>query len=138
MNVQFISTFAVICPDLQTSRKLYVDSLGLPLTAGEGDEYMHSDQVDGVRHFGLWPLHEAAEACFGTGDWPTDRARPQASIEFDVGSPEEVASAAGELEQAGFELLHSARREPWGQTVARVISSEGLIVGISYIPSMHE
>jgi catechol 2,3-dioxygenase-like lactoylglutathione lyase family enzyme len=137
MNVQFISTFAVIAPDPDASRRLYVDALGLPLASESGD-YLHSEQIDGVRHFGVWPLWQAAEACFGTREWPADRARPQASVEFDVESPEAVAAAADELEQAGFELVHRARQEPWGQTVARVISAEGLIVGVSYVPSMHE
>ncbi len=137
MNVQFISSFAVITQDVEASRKLYVDALGLPLSASEGDEYLHSEEIDGARHFGVWPLWQAAEACFGTREWPTDRTRPQASVEFDVESTEAVAAAADELERDGFELLHPARREPWGQTVARVISSEGLIVGVSYVPSMH-
>jgi catechol 2,3-dioxygenase-like lactoylglutathione lyase family enzyme len=137
MNVQFLSTFAVITPDVDASRKLYVEALGLPLTATGADEYLHSEQVAGVKHFGIWPLWQAAEACFGTRDWPSDRTRPQASVEFDVESAELVASAADELERAGFELVHPARQEPWGQTVARVISSEGLIVGVSFVPAMH-
>jgi len=137
MNIEFISTFAVIAPDPDASRRLYVDTLGLPLASESGD-YLHSEQIDGVRHFGVWPLWQAAEACFGTREWPADRTRPQASVEFDVESPEAVAAAADELEQAGFELVHRARQEPWGQTVARVISAEGLIVGVSYVPSMHE
>ena len=49
-----------------------------------------------------------------------------------------MGAAAQELEQAGYELLHPAREEPWGQTVARVQSPEGAIVGISYAPSLHE
>jgi len=138
MNVQFISSFAVITPDIDASRRLYVDALGLPLAASEGDEYLHSERVDGAKHLGVWPLWQAAEACFGTRDWPADRSRPQASVEFDVESPEAVAAGAEELERAGAELLHPARQEPWGQTVARVISPEGLIVGVSYVPSMHE
>jgi len=32
-------------------------------------------------------------------------------------------------------LLHAAREEPWGQTVVRLQSPEGAIIGISYIPS---
>ena len=137
MNVQFISTFAVISADLDASRKLYVEALGLPLTGSEGDEYLHSEQLDGAKHFGVWPLWQAAEACFGTREWPADRVRPQASVEFDVESIEAVAAAAEELERTGFELVHQSRLEPWGQTVARVISPEGLIVGVSYVPSMH-
>jgi hypothetical protein len=41
------------------------------------------------------------------------------------------------LQQIGHELLHPARDEPWGQTVARLQSPEGAIVGISYVPSLH-
>src|SRR6266540_4915879 len=108
MNVQFISSFAVITSDVDASRRLYVEALGLPLTATGVDEYLHSEQVGGVKHFGVWPLWQAAEACFGTRDWPIDRTRPQASVEFDLESPELVAAAAHELERAGFELVHPA------------------------------
>jgi len=48
-----------------------------------------------------------------------------------------VAAAGEELQAAGYELLHRARQEPWGQTVARMLSSEGLIFGISYAPALH-
>jgi catechol 2,3-dioxygenase-like lactoylglutathione lyase family enzyme len=64
MEVQFLSTVAVIAPDPPSSRRLYVDALGLPL-AGEG-EYLHSEQIDGCKSFGIWPLSQAAEACFGS------------------------------------------------------------------------
>jgi hypothetical protein len=30
----------------------------------------------------------------------------------------------------------ATRTEPWGQTVARLLSPEGLIVDVSYAPSM--
>jgi len=62
---------------------------------------------------------------------------PQASIEFEVENPDAVADAAAELEERGFQLLHPVREEPWGQTVARLLSIEGLIVGISYAPWFH-
>src|ERR1700689_4783759 len=65
-------------------------------------------------HFGVWPLSEAAEACFGTPQWPAARAVPQASIEFEVEDAEAVAAAGGELQRAGFELLHPAPPEPGG------------------------
>jgi uncharacterized glyoxalase superfamily protein PhnB len=62
---------------------------------------------------------------------------PQLSIEFEVQNADAVAAAAEELRGKGFALLHEAREEPWGQTVARLLSSEGSIVGISYAPSQH-
>ena len=85
----------------------------------------------------MWPLAQAAEACFGTSEWPADRPVPQVSIEFEVADVASVRAASDELEAAGHALLHAAREEPWGQTVARLLSSEGSIVGICFTPSMH-
>jgi catechol 2,3-dioxygenase-like lactoylglutathione lyase family enzyme len=137
MNVLFIASVAVITADPPQSRELYIDALGLPLQ-GEGDGYYSSGSIRGSKHFGLWPLSQAAEACFGTSEWPADRVRPQASIEFEVEDAEAVAAAGEELQRAGFELLHAARAEPWGQTVTRMITGDGLIVGVSYAPSLHD
>ena len=138
MNVEFLATVAVIAPDPPASRKLYVDALGLPLKSGADDEYHHSEQIAGCKHFGVWPLSQAAEACFGTTQWPAERPVPQVSIEFDVVDAEAAGRAARELEQAGYELLHLPREEPWGQTVARLQSPEGVIIGISYTPVLHD
>jgi catechol 2,3-dioxygenase-like lactoylglutathione lyase family enzyme len=134
MKIEFVASVAVITQDPAESRKLYVDALGLPL---EGDGYVHSEKVDGTKHFGVWPLADAAQACFGTPDWPAERPVPQSSIEFEVASAETVAEAATELEDRGFTLLHGSRLEPWGQTVARLQSSEGLVIGISFAPQLH-
>jgi catechol 2,3-dioxygenase-like lactoylglutathione lyase family enzyme len=136
MNILFIASVAVVTKDPAESRKLYVDALGLPLEKKDG-EYYASEAVDGSKHFGVWPLSQAAEACFGTKEWPADRTVPQASLEFEVENAEAVGPAAAELEEQGFELLHTARKEPWGQTVARVLSIEGSIIGISYAPQLH-
>jgi catechol 2,3-dioxygenase-like lactoylglutathione lyase family enzyme len=135
MDIQFLSTVAVITPDLPASRKLYLDALGLPLGGGE---YLHSEEVAGCKSFGIWPLSQAAEACFGTPNWPAERPVPQISLEFDLADADAVGRASQELEQAGYELLHPPREEPWGQTVARLQSPEGAIIGMSYIRSFHD
>lgn len=137
MKIEFLSTVAMIAPDPPHSRRLYVDALGLPL-AGEAGDYQHSEQIDGCKSFGIWPLSQAAEACFGTPEWPAERPVPQVSIEFDVGDAAAVSTATQELEEAGFALLHPPRTEPWGQTVARMQSPEGAIIGISHIPMFHD
>jgi catechol 2,3-dioxygenase-like lactoylglutathione lyase family enzyme len=138
MNVLFVSSVAVVASDPAANRKLYLDALGLPLRpAADGSDYYLSEDVAGVKHFGVWPLAEAAQACFGKTEWPSDVTTPQASIEFEVESQEAVPAAGAELASAGFELLHESRTEPWGQTVARVLSPDGVIVGISYAPWMH-
>jgi catechol 2,3-dioxygenase-like lactoylglutathione lyase family enzyme len=135
MRVEFVSSVAVISPDPSASRQLYLDALGLPL-AEEADGYLHTEQLDGSRSFGVWPLTQAAQACFGTPEWPGDRPVPQVSIEFEVSGADEVQGAAEELEERGFTLLHHARIQPWGQTVARLQSSEGAIIGLTWTPSL--
>ncbi len=84
MNVLFIASMAVVAADPPQSRKLFVDALGLPLQKYEADEYYSSESIPGSKHFGVWPLSQAAEACFGTPEWPAGRVVPQASIEFEV------------------------------------------------------
>ena len=138
MDIQFIASIAVITSEPKKSRELFMDALGLPLEAGPGSDYFHSEQVDGSKHFGIWPLSEAAQACFGTPDWPADRVVPQMSLEFEVSDADAVQSAAEELRQRGFSLLHDRRKEPWGQTVARLQSEEGAIIGISFAPALHD
>jgi catechol 2,3-dioxygenase-like lactoylglutathione lyase family enzyme len=138
VRVQFIASVSVIAADPAESRKLFVDALGLPLEASTGDnDYFFSERIEGSKHFGVWPLAEAADACFGSADWPADRPVPQASLEFEVEDASAVQAAADELRSQGFALLHGAREEPWGQTVARLQSIEGLIVGISFAPWLH-
>jgi hypothetical protein len=91
-----------------------------------------------VKAFAMWPLAQAAEATFGTQAWPPDLPTPQAWLELDVESPEAVGAAIDEMRDAGHRVLREAHEEPWGQTTARLLSPEGLLVGISFTPWMHE
>ena len=127
INVLFIAGFGPIVPG-QASRKLYQEVLGLPL---QGEDYLNSNQVEGVKEFALWPLSQAAETCFGQPTWPEHLPVPQAWLEFDV---EDVESATEILEAQGYQVLVSARKEPWGQTVTRFLSPEGILLGLSYTP----
>ena len=92
MNVEFLASVAVVAADPPESRRLYVDGLGLPLESQGGSDYFASGSVGGCKHFGVWPLSEAAQACFGTAEWPADHPVPQASVEFEVA---DVAAVAG-------------------------------------------
>jgi catechol 2,3-dioxygenase-like lactoylglutathione lyase family enzyme len=138
MNVLFIASVSLIVRDVSANRELFVDGLGLPLHANDGDEYLHSEKIAGTKHFGLWPLAQAATACFGAPEWPVELTVPQTSVEFEVEDADAVATAAAELEARGFTLLHDARLEPWGQTVARLLSPEGAIIGLSFAAWLHE
>jgi len=128
IDVLFVAGFGPIVRDSDAAKKFYKHVLGLPL---EGDDYLNTDKVDGVKEFALWPLSEAAESCFGTKEWPKDIPVPQAWLEFDVA---DIEAATRELEAQGYRLLVSARKEPWGQTVTRFLSPEGILVGITHTP----
>ena len=108
--------------------------LGLSFTEEEGG-YLHTEDVEGAKTFALWPLSQAAQSCFGTDIWPAEIPIPQAWLEFDV---ENVESASMELEKQGYKHLVSNRREPWGQVVTRLLSPEGLLVGVVYTPSLRD
>ena len=137
MKPLFIGAVGVITKDLERGRALYVGSIGLPLKRAKGTNFLHSEKLNGTRYFGVWPLVEAAKACFGSENWPADRPVPQMFIEFELRGPGSVASAARELEKKGYRLLHGPRKDPWGQTVARLQTEDGLVVGISFVPWMH-
>jgi hypothetical protein len=92
-------------------------------------------ELEGVKHFGLWPLSEAAYASFGTTEWPGAIPVRQASIEFEVA---DLAAAAADLIAKGYRLIHNARTEPWGQVTARLLSPEGLLVAVCYSPFFHD
>ena len=96
---------------------------------------MFTHNLEGTKHFGLWPISEAATACFGATEWPADTPVPQASIEFEV---PDVAAGAAELATKGYRLIHEARTEPWGQITARLLSPEGLLVAVFYTPAFHD
>ena len=141
MDIQMIASFAVISTDPGADRALFVDAMGLALHGPEGvpgSDYLFSDEIAGAKHFGVWPLAEAAESCFGTDRWPDSHALPQASVELEVGSADEVEGAAAELAARGHRLVHGTRTEPWGQVIARLQSSSGVLVGVCWTPWFHD
>jgi catechol 2,3-dioxygenase-like lactoylglutathione lyase family enzyme len=137
MQVSFVAGFGPIVRDVEASRAFWSGGLGITLHEPVPG-YWTNDDLEGVKAFGLWPLDQAAESCFGTASWPPEIPMPQAWLEFDLESPTAVASAAAELEAAGHRLLRGARQEPWGQTTARLLSPEGLLIGVTYTPWMHQ
>lgn len=134
MEVLFVASVSPIVSDADAARAFYGGALGLAFEGGEGD-YVFTERLEGVKHFGLWPLAEAAKACFGTEEWPADVAVPQASVEFEVA---DVEAAADELQRRGYHLIHGARTEPWTQITARLLSPEGLLVAVCYTPWFHD
>src|SRR4051794_5062149 len=94
MQIEFVASVAVITPKPSESRRLYVDAFGLPLRQLDG-EYFASEEIGGCKHFGVWPLEQAAQAGFGPSSWPADVAGPQASPGVEGGNADAVGAGAG-------------------------------------------
>jgi catechol 2,3-dioxygenase-like lactoylglutathione lyase family enzyme len=134
IDILFVAGFGPIVRAQGQSRKFYSAALGLPLQA-DSTGYLHTAALDGVKHFALWPLTQAAESCFGTDRWPDEIPVPQAWIEFDV---RDIERATAELKSQGYHLLVAAKEEPWGQVVTRLLGPEGLLVGITHTPTLRK
>jgi hypothetical protein len=136
LKVLFVAGFGPISKEAGTSNAFYREVLGLPLEPMAGNEdYVHSQALDGARYFAIWPLTQAAQSCFQRPDWPAEVPTPQAWLELDV---EDVPAASAALKSRGYRLLVDARKEPWGQTVTRLLSPEGILLGLTYTPWMRE
>jgi hypothetical protein len=132
IKVQFIAGFGPIVADASASRKLYSLMLGIHFKEETGG-YLHTEALKGANSFALWPLSQAAQSCFGRDSWPEEIPVPQAWLELDVDNVEE---ATAELGSQGHRILVKNRKEPWGQTVSRFINPGGLLLGITFTPSM--
>ena len=137
MKISFVAGFGPITRDPDAATSFWGDGLGIDFEE-PAPGYFTNDSLDGVKAFAMWPLAQAAEATFGTPDWPADLPAPQAWLELDVESADAVGAAIEELHAAGHHILRDAHEEPWGQTTARLLSPEGLLVGITYTPWMHD
>jgi hypothetical protein len=133
-RILFIAGFGPIVPDGAASRKLYGEALGISFKEETGS-YLHTESLDGAKTFALWPLPQAAQSCFGRDTWPDDIPVPQGWLEFDV---EDVEKATAELESRGHRMLIKNQREPWGQIVSRLLSPEGLLIGITFTPAFRQ
>lgn len=134
MDVLFVAGFGPISPDIARSRALYLDTLGLPLTTDDG-LYHHTEALAGAKAFAVWPLAQAAQSCFGSDAWPEGIPAPQAWLEFDVA---DLPAATAELTAKGYDLLVAERTEPWGQSVSRFLSPEGILVAVTTTPWMRD
>ena len=137
IKVLFITGFGPIVRETAESHKLYREVLGIhfKVEKEESADYLHTEALQGAKTFALWPLSQAARSCFGSYSWPDDIPVPQAWLEFDV---DNVEQATADLQSRGHRILVKNKKEPWGQTVTRFISPEGLLVGITFTPSMRK
>ena len=134
IKVLFIAGFGPIVREATASRTLYGQTLGIRFKEEDGG-YLHTEAMKGANTFALWPLSLAAQSCFGKNTWPDETPAPQSWLEFDVDS---VEKATAELESRGYRMFVKNKKEPWGQTVSRFLAPEGLLIGITFTPSMRE
>jgi catechol 2,3-dioxygenase-like lactoylglutathione lyase family enzyme len=79
MNVQFVTSVAPIVRDADAARSFYRDALGLSFGGHDGN-YGFTHKLEETKHFGLWPLSEATNACFGNTEWPDDIPVPRPAL----------------------------------------------------------
>ncbi|UPK82219.1 glyoxalase [Proteus vulgaris] len=138
INILFVAGFGPITCDNAQSQTFYKDVLNLPLKPMEGNsDYLSisESELKGVQHFALWPLEQAAMSCFGKNKWADSLPVPQYWVEFEV---EDIDSATQTLKQKGYQLLVDNRVEPWGQTVTRLLSPEGALIGLTITPWLRD
>jgi len=141
IKVLFVAGFGPIVRDRVAGGNLYGETLNISFKKEQGG-YLHTEALKAVRTFALWPLDQAAQSCFGKDSWPGNTPVPQANtpvpqawLEFDV---EDVEGATAELESRGYRLLIKNKKAPWGQTVTRFLSPEGLLLELTITPSMRD
>ena len=134
VKVLFIAGFGPIVRDETASRQLYCEALGIRFKEETGG-YLHTERLEGAKTFALWPLSQAAHSCFGKDSWPDEIPAPQGWLELDVDSLERATTA---LAARGYRMLVKNKKEPWGQSVSRFLSPEGLLLGITFTPSMRD
>lgn len=137
MDIAFISGFGPIGTADSRSHDFWAGTLGIAFTE-PGPGYFHTEHLEGAKACAIWPLSQAAQAIYGTAEWPDTVRVPQAWVEFDVATPDAVRAAVDELRSGGHELLSDVTLEPWGQWTSRLLSPEGLIVGVTYTPWMRQ
>ncbi|EGT4253703.1 glyoxalase [Citrobacter amalonaticus] len=136
IEVLFMAGLGPVTTNAKESERLYKDLLRLPLETIDGYEgYLHSQRIPGIKYFAVWPLNKVALSCFGTEEWPDTLPVPQAWLEIEVA---DMHSATDILEREGYTLLTRLQEEPWGQTVTRFLSPEGLIMAVTNTPDLRD
>ena len=130
MKIRFVAGFSLIVESADAAREFCGQKLGLAVEF-EADSRYSTVNARGTKHFGLWTLRDAALSTFGSETWAPEHPVPQATLELE---DEDVSEAVSELQANGVTLVQDVRTETWGQVTARLISPDGLLIGITVTP----
>jgi hypothetical protein len=131
------ATFAPVTADPEASRRLYIDALGLPREHAAWDDYIHSEAIGGSRHFRRVATGSSRSSLLRPCELARHHTRP-------AGVRGVRARGRRRRPKRGRGIARSGPRDAarcalgaMGQTVARLLSSEHIIVGLSYAPWLH-
>jgi hypothetical protein len=105
--------------------------------------------------------HSAGFLCYTCGGWPTlcafckgwgfqtlkisassilkqHRTAANKDRYLSWGFKVESVNTTADLESPGYPMLIRNKTEPWGQTVSRFLSPEGLLVAVTFTPALRE
>ena len=80
MNINFVAGFAPIVTDMGENRNFYKELFGVPLEYEGASDYTATNEMESLKHFGLWTLLDAARSVFDEGEWPINVPIPQGTI----------------------------------------------------------
>jgi hypothetical protein len=128
MKVSFVAGFGPIIREADAAHAFWRDGLGIAFEE-PAPGYLTNDDLDGVKAFAMWPLSQAAEATFGSPDWPADLPVPQAWIELDVESPDAVGTAleAGQVDQLVIDETAPVDEELRGELIRQAALTDASV-----------
>ena len=129
----FIAGFGPTVPDRAARGRRDGEDFGVELKEEPGGD-RRTERLAGAKAFALGPLSQAAQSCFGTGEWPPGLPAPQGWLELEVDRREPTTE---ELELRGYRRLVRSTSEPWGR-VSRLLSPDGPLLGVTCTPRLRQ
>lgn len=133
-KILFIAGFGPIVRHIEASRKLYVRPLRFHskrrVAAISIRMLFRAQRSSPFGHF-----HKLPSLVLETAPGRIVCRRPTLGLSSMFDSVERTTA---ELESMGYQMLIKNKKEPWGQTVSRFLDSDGLLVGLTFTPSMRE
>ena len=118
MSIEFQSA-VVFVKDIEAARRFYEDVLEQAL------EFDFGPSVSYVGGLALWQIEHAREIVFGESSGEVGQGELELYFETD-----DMDAVMQRLTDAGVELVHPLREQPWGQRVVRFYDLDKHIVEV--------